>query len=443
MENDIEKHWNVFKFTCGFLQDSTLFIEKTCSAICDIIVRKSKSQSSIVRRNLRTASHPFLLMDFLCLDDLNRERSSISISPFNNAVVCSLLGETTTLHQNRSLYFINGLNKQNIVDVAPLLPASSNIIPCTIILTVGLDTDVSVALETCSKIRQPIQYLEIRGPGRSIPKQNLHPSEKWHLTFSNQTAMNFSLFCDLLAIQDSISCCAGITHMAIYHCFIPDHFFDQLKKNTEMTHLAVIFRNNGCASEVPTKTLCKQLKYLRKLEYLELSRIYLQDGLSAAVEADTFSHLTNLRKLSLRACCLSSCLVLKLMKQLSRGSIETLDVSQNFLRGSIHELAKIPDTIYPELKQLKLSYCFESALRDCEALGRNDILGLRYLIQENKLPGLEKLEICIKQQDALEKLLMSCERMRNGKQCKISVMGYEVSEELKSKKYKCLNANVR
>ena len=364
---------------------------------------------------------------FLCLDDLNRERSKISVSPFCNGVVCCLNSESTTLYPSRSLYFISGLDKECTVVEGITPSVSTEMKPCVIIVTLRSRSLVSEALEACSKIRQPIEYLEIRGPRRSFPGQNFPPSKKCHLMFNNLHDLRFTHFAHLLAIQDSISTCTRLRGMSIVHCFIPDHFFDNLKNNTEMERITVAFlviQVKG--SDTAKKTLCKQLKYLTKLENLILENIILQNCLGEALESDTFSRLTCLRKLSLSQCRLSPTLVTKLMKQISNGPLEYLDVSNNFLKGSIHELSKIPGVNYPHLR--KFICVSTEILRGnsyCSDLGRADILGLKCLIQEDKLPVLQKLVIVSnkfdKERDTLEKLLKSCERMPSGRQCKIQV----------------------
>ena len=179
------------------------------------------------------------------------------------------------------------------------------------------------------------------------------------------------------------------------------------------------------------------------MENLILENITLQNCLGEALESDTFSRLTCLRTLSLSHCRLSSTLVTELMKQISSGPLEFLDVSNNFLKGSIHELSKIPRVNYPQLRKfICISWQTWRGNSYCTDLGRADILGLKYLIQEDKLPVLQKLVIVSnnldKEQDALENLLKSCERMPSGRQCKIQVSEREVSEGLRRKQYKCL-----
>ena len=377
--------------------------------------------------------------------DLYREKSSISISPFHNSVVCCLAGENSTLHQNRSLYFINELKKKCKIEDTLFSRDSENNKPCAVIITVG-DSYSSIALDACSKICQPIQYLDIRGPNRSrnahyldldllsfLADLRTYPFDSCHLIFDDRTVLDFRKFDDLSVIQYSFTKCTGIASLRLQDCNIPQNFLKELKKNKEIVQLTIMQCGWSVCDQV---TLCRQLKYLTKLEDLKLNKITSKDAIFLAINSGTFSQLTRLRTLVLSSCGLSAHLMIQLMKQLTGGPLELLDVSGNYLKGSIHELSQVRQVNYPHLKK----GCFYRCKLD-----RSDLIGLRLLIQEHKLPALKQLEISDNHMEKkldvlkkLEKLIQSCEHMSNSRQGKVYDPKLRIYLNVRRRQSKCL-----
>ena len=64
------------------------------------------------------------------------------------------------------------------------------------------------------------------------------------------------------------------------------------------------------------------------------------------------------------------------------------------------------------------------------------------MIQDIKLPMIKELDICgnslNQEEDALERLLKSCQCMPSGKRCMVVVYKDEISKLVRKKYYKCL-----
>ena len=154
----MEENWNVLKFTCGLLENSSMLIEKICNTFCDIFSKFMNREHSTV-----------YLRSVLLLDDLNRERSNISVSPYCNSVICCTSKSHRELHRNRRLYFINSIGYNILVEASDSPFGQSITKPCCVNIVTVDETSVTRALEACSKIKQPIEYLGIRGYHLSEP----------------------------------------------------------------------------------------------------------------------------------------------------------------------------------------------------------------------------------------------------------------------------------
>ena len=157
----MERHWNVLKFTCGLMEDSSLLIERVCQAFVEIATRPKPRQSFCQ------------LYGCLYLKDLHREKSAVSINPFNNAHLCYNNRRCIAVlcayieNSNCQLYYFNGWDKGESIDEERpwwehLSSKRTNQVehfkPCSVVIHQGLSVPTIDWF-----IRQPIKNLLIFG----------------------------------------------------------------------------------------------------------------------------------------------------------------------------------------------------------------------------------------------------------------------------------------
>ena len=160
----MERHWNVLKLTCGLMKDSSLLIEMICKAFVKIATRPTPRQSFCQ------------LYGCLYLKDLDREKSAVSRSPFNNPHLCynnqTYFAAIYAENSNYELYYFNGWDKGECTDVKwEHLPKSKgtnqveHLKPCSVVIHQGLlFTSMDIYLLTMNWfIKQPIKNLLIFG----------------------------------------------------------------------------------------------------------------------------------------------------------------------------------------------------------------------------------------------------------------------------------------
>ena len=160
----MERHWNVLKLTCGLMKDSSLLIEMICQAFVEIATRPTPRQSFCQ------------LYGCLYLKDLDREKSAISRSPFNNSHLCynnqTYFAAIYAENSNYELYYFNGWDKGECTDVKWEHLSKSkgtnqveHLKPCSVVIHQGLlFTTVDIYLLTMNwYIKQPITNLLIFG----------------------------------------------------------------------------------------------------------------------------------------------------------------------------------------------------------------------------------------------------------------------------------------
>ena len=160
----MERHWNVLKFTCGLMKDSSLLIERVCRAFVEIATRPKPRQSFCQ------------LYGCLYLKDLHREKSGVSINPFNNAHLCyNNRRYITAIFENSNyeheLYYFNGWDKGESTGEKWEPPYESegtnqveHLKPCSVVIHQGLFIPMKVYLSTIDWfVRQPIKNLLIFG----------------------------------------------------------------------------------------------------------------------------------------------------------------------------------------------------------------------------------------------------------------------------------------
>ena len=159
----MERHWNVLKFTCGLMEDSSLLIERICQAFVEIATRPKPRQSFCQ------------LYGCLYLKDLDREKSAISRSPFNNPHLCynnqTYFAAIYAENSNYELYYFNGWDKGESTDEKwEQTPESKgtnqveHLKPCSVVIHQGLFTAMETYLWMINLlIKQPIKNLLIFG----------------------------------------------------------------------------------------------------------------------------------------------------------------------------------------------------------------------------------------------------------------------------------------
>ena len=155
----MERHWNVLKFTCGLMDDSSLLIESICQTFAKIITRRKPRESF------------GSLYGSLYLTDINREKSARSLSPFNNAQVSyNSLGYIPTNHR---LFYLNGWDINQMEEITmknferhgayKKSSEGNNLSPCSVIIHQGKQIPIEYFFMVCSSIRQPIEHFLIYG----------------------------------------------------------------------------------------------------------------------------------------------------------------------------------------------------------------------------------------------------------------------------------------
>ena len=157
----MERHWNVLKFTCGLMEDSSLLIERICQAFVEIITNPNPSESF------------GSLYGSLYLKDLFREKSAKSVSPFSNAHVCYVRHCNIPADSNYSLYYFNGWDTsredESSSDAVKHLDSKSTdtaekLQPCSVVIQQGPRTPLVKYFRTIKRFdEQPIRKLLIFG----------------------------------------------------------------------------------------------------------------------------------------------------------------------------------------------------------------------------------------------------------------------------------------
>ena len=330
------------------------------------------------------------------------------------------------------------------------------------------------ALNACSRITQPIKFLEVEEPYNydtdpcspfvncaryliNIERIMQRVRERKYDPFINLEGLqqeekceypdgDFLVFCtgavaifnkcdfkeDRLKIfTASLKRCATLSKLYLHACRnIPETFFSLLEANTSLTHLVVI--NNDRLQQTFSKLIAK-LKHLKNLKVLALEGMFLGAKPFAAAFMSSMKKLQRLESLSLHECFLEPQTVMELMKILTKCPLERLELSNNSLSGVYHDLSRIPTVSYQCLVVLGLS----------GVLRNDDILGLARMIDESRLPVLKIINMednyeLVNTDGALEILAQTCERIFKRAPCRVKVPGAVVGEKLRKERYNCL-----
>ena len=160
----MERHWNVLKFTCGLMTDSSLLIEKICQAFVEIVTRPKPRESFGSLYGSRY------------LTDINREKTRKSLNPFNNAQVCynglAYIPTNPEVQVNyHRLFYLDGWDINQLEEITDETlerhraqkESSEGKAPCSVVIHQGNQAPLEYFLTLCSRIRQPIKDLLIYG----------------------------------------------------------------------------------------------------------------------------------------------------------------------------------------------------------------------------------------------------------------------------------------
>ena len=454
MENDMERHWNVLKFTCGLMDDSSLLIEKICQAFVEIVTRPNPNESF------------GSLYGNLYLTDIDREKSARSLSPFNNAQICyNRVGYNTTnpeVHVNYPLFFLNGLDMLSVTEIVfdkytyvayKEFSERENLPPCSVVIHQGLILSLGSFLELCSCIRQPIKHLLIFGQEipcalqccstitvqlprivrrpknfsepqyePSSPMRNRSEPDRAILShargLNSFNGVNFDYLTtvvfhkvDCKYLVRSLNQCKLLTHITYIKCIDPS--FHTLGENKDLKELTV----ENCILGLNTETeLYAQLGYLKQLENISFKKMNYEKYLSKYNRVKDFSSLRYLKKLSLRDCELTTRTTSALMKFLVQSPLVDLNLSGNFLLGFIKKLYQTPEVRFPNLERMNCNNCY---------LLKADTTAFARLISENRLPTIKTVSMkgndLANDRGALDELKKSCKHFQRRKDYQVQV----------------------
>ena len=467
IKKDMERTWNVIKFTCGLMADSSELIECVCKVFAESKMSTEESNTF------------YSVYDHNYLNDLKREKSSQSVDPFNNSEICCMNNSKSELGNNCSLYYFYGTNEYikytKIQTDQPHCRQSTK--PCGIVvINEAISTSfMRTTSDACSLISQPIKCIQIHGHSNYknslfsneplgeglyydsdsdmeqdplfpiVPVKPLVQIRRFSRFQNNTTFLNFCpgatasfINCDLgrknlKLFTDSLKNSTALSKLFLHNCEkVPETFFSLLANKRNLIHLQVTFRwsfQDTCLN------LATELRHLINLEVLALKGVFLQQNSIAMKFMHSMTTLRGLRVLSLKRCHLLPPTVIELMKILTNCPLEELHLSHNNLLGVFHELSLLTDHSYQFLKRIEIRGA---------VLSKGDILGLARFIEDHRLPLIEKIDMqgndLLKKQDALKNLAKTCEYLFKTRPCSVVVCADELEQELRERRYSCLQA---
>ena len=188
----MKRHWNVIKFTCGLMVDSSLLIERICEQFVDVL----KNTTFDVWRE---KSYQFLY-NYTYLAELVKEKSSLSLDPFKNNVIRCMNSRYSVLSQPCQCYYFYGAGsfenyRSDSMAATVQEVAKGEAEPCTVFIRETRDSPsfMPTAQRAISQIKQPINCLIIEGDALA----NLfHAMPKQYREKSSEMAPNFSTLLD-------------------------------------------------------------------------------------------------------------------------------------------------------------------------------------------------------------------------------------------------------
>ena len=421
LPTDMKLHWNVIKFTCGLLVDSSLLIERICEQFVDVL--KDTTFDVCPEKSYQ------FLYNYTYLADLAQEKSSSSVDPFRNSVIYCMNSRYSVLRENCKSFYFYGTDRFEYY--GPYFMTTAQQVakceaePCTVFIRETRDSPffMQTAQRAISQIKQPINCLIIDGATladlfQATPMYNpeafsKNPTEvRILLDFSDNAIVRFTA-CDfkgkyLNLFVDSINRCRTLQSFELVYCWnVDEKLISQLGQNQNLTTLTVRQCYGRGLSPDGQRKLNKQIKFMRKLTHLVIHDMHLN---IASVQS------TCLRVVSLCGCQIYPHAGLDLMTHLAKCPIEKLELNNNRFDGTFKKLCKLPGISYPHLESL--SFLTE------EDTERNDLCGIAHLLHNDKLPVLKQIVLkahehqCTERKKPTEGFVTSCRLYRNG-QCKV------------------------
>ena len=417
----MKRHWNVVRFTCGLLVDSSLLIERICEQFVDIL--KNTTFYVWLERSFQ------FLYNYTYLADLVQEKSSYSLDPFRNSVICCMNSRYSVLSQPCQCYYFYGADlfehyRSDSMAATVQEVTKGEAEPCTVFIRETRDSPsfMQTAQLAISQIKQPINCLIIEGDAlanvfHAMPKQYLENSSTMAPKFNtlldfSENAMVRITACDFKydsfkLFVASINRCRSLQSIELVYCSNVDQtLISQLGQNQNLTKLTVRqFKPWVQAPDWNTK-VNEQMKFMRQLTHLVIYDMRLN---IISVQS------TYLREVSLCSCEISPDEGLALMQHLAKCPIAKLELNNNHLDGTFKQLCKLPDISYPRLESL--------SLLTKRRIERNDLCGIAHLLHNNRLPVLKQIVLrrfdnYMHRVNPMDEFVTSCRLYRNG-QCKV------------------------
>ena len=472
----MQRHWNVIKFTCGLMVDSSLLIERICEQLAVVITSLTcpphqETMSATTKAGQYTVSPHQDEVVQVCahneyLGDLYREKSTNSVDPYNNREICCINKENSLLHCNSKLYYFTELSGE----IEYMSPQEQNGEhnqgpPCSVVIQEERSAIfLEKVLVALLNIKQPIKFLcidaqkefpkiEVELPdlpdfsstmgimgamlrgGFERKKKPKVITKGPQISFNNQGAVAIFNNCNfkekgLKMVVESFSDSNSFTMVRMFNCNdIPEPMLESLPRNKQLKHLT--FSNCRLKFGLHMDKLCAQIKHLPHLEHIQLMQMFGMDisitrGAPPIVEA--LAPLKSLKTLSLFLCFVSTETSTQLLKEFAGCPVEKLTLSFNRLGNSINSIAKDANLKFPHLEKLRL---------DHTEINKYDVLALAEMIDGNRLPNLKYISIggnrLIEEQNALEKLVLAQRRAYQGRGCSIVVDNQDISVKLSEK----------
>ena len=473
----MERHWNVIKFTCGLMVDSSLLIERICKELAVVITSLTcpphqETMSATTKAGQYTVSPHQDEVVQVCayreyLADLHREKSTNSVDPYNNREICCINKENSVLHCNSKLNYFTELAGEIEHMPSPEQNVGQNREqnqgpPCSVVIQEERSaTFLEKVLAALLNIKQPIKFpcidtqkefpkIEVELPDFSSPmgmigamlgggfgrmKKPKVIAKEPQIKFYDLEAVAIFNNCNfkekgLKMVVESFSDSNSFTMVRMFNCNdIPEPMLESLPRNKQLKHLT--FSNCRLKFGLHMDKLCAQIKHLPHLEHIQLMQMFGMDisiskGAPPIVEA--LAPLKSLKTVSLFLCFVSTETSTRLLTEFADCPIERLNLSFNRLGNSINCVAKDASLKFPYLEKLRL---------DHSEVNKYDILALAEMIDDSKQPNLKFISIggnrLIEEQDALEKLVLAQRRAYQGRGCSIVVDNKDISVKLSEK----------
>ena len=286
----MDRHWNVIKFTCGLMENSSVLIERICKELVGIL--------TTMTLNPEHEKSILFLYNHGYLRDLDRDRSHASCNPYSNRIICCMNERYSRMQRNRELYYFYGAEVfEYYVDCAekPLQRQTrsnlnASVKPCSIVIReTSSPLFLRSVLQACSEIKQPVKYLVVEGSAMNTIGQEMYiPHTKLYealdflpsISFDSQAVVRFShcnFDCDNLRLMvDSLECCRLLGTLELLYCRkIPEALISCLTKQKNLSRLVIQeYHGRGLSPDVQ-RTLNQSFRFLRKLEHLDIHHMYV------------------------------------------------------------------------------------------------------------------------------------------------------------------------